>query len=169
METMLTAAWNRAVGNWPGMPLKKGEEFEQTVTNFLPALNRDVPVKISVRFVDWVSCPAAKTDNRCAEMEMRTSLDPEQSKTGLGELMKTMIPATAEVDLNVDRVQVEEVIRLITEPGTLVPHRIDYTKTTNLLLSAEGKKTVSKSVEKIQEIYSYTDAAPPAIPGRDAN
>jgi hypothetical protein len=154
LEASLASDWNIAVGTWIGAELDEGDLYELTFTEPIPAFgDMEMPMRSSFMFRQRVACNAGESAKRCVELEMRTFIDPE-GLTAAVQAFIARLPAGQEAP-HIQDVQQETVVRLISEPETLLPHLME-TSTRSITTVAVGDETQASSrIEERRFVYTY--------------
>lgn len=154
LEASIVSEWNMYVGAWIDAELDQGDVYEITYREPIPALgNMAVPMRAQFMFRERAACHARDEARRCVELEMRTFVDPE----GLGAALEALLGQLPEGGdaARVEDMRQEMVVRLITEPSTLLPHLMESSKRTVSTVSLGAERRVSSQVEERRFVYSY--------------
>lgn len=154
LESNIVSSWNRDVGAWLGAALDKGEEYELTFSNNIPMFgNLAVPMVSRFRFIDRVPCRDGDAGKKCVDLETRTDVDSAGLNKALEEFIKGL-GGGAQVP-HIEKFELTTIVRLITEPDTLIPHRVKTTKVSQSVISQGGMRRSAQQVEEVQMVYSY--------------
>ncbi|MGB8930627.1 MAG: hypothetical protein WCC48_05180, partial [Anaeromyxobacteraceae bacterium] len=157
--------WNLAVGFWIGAELDFGRAWESEVDApvwLLPSL----PVKSRVRMEARrrVPCSASERRARCVELILHS----EPDRAGLAALTRAIVAkldgAAGELPLGAVReVGLATDLMLVTEPATLVPHRVVWRRAVRATVAddVEGAREL-EDVERTEWSWSYVRRGPPA-------
>jgi hypothetical protein len=167
-------AWNLAVGFWTGADLELGERYVMRVEADLPLLpgaKADHDQEFSVR--RRVPCSAAERERRCVEITLRATPDPAALERVARELAARVAgperPGTAG-ELPRRTVAVENELLLVTEPATLLPHRLVWTRSVRVTTVAPGDADadpeIVEQVDRTESDWRYPAARP--VPARGA-
>ena len=145
--------WGALVGNWAGRALEPGREVQVESDGTMPlAPGVAVPMQQRYALKRWVPCEEGGTAT-CVELWLRSEPDP----AAMGEALRTFFQqaeARGGKPLRVpEGVQVGIVTEtlVVTEPNTLIPHRLTVHKTVRMpdLDSAEPR------VLQQDEVHDY--------------
>ncbi len=157
LEARMAQSWNRDVGSWAGAEFERGKAYEREYSNPVPMLgNTAVPMKATYRYLGPVKCGKAASTGRCAHLEIRTSVDSDKVAQALEAFIKRMAGQGAG-EFRIEKFQVDTTVRLVTEPDTLVPHRLEQQKASAIVISRGGQSRTTRQVEEMA--YEYTYAA----------
>lgn len=162
LEAMIAEDWNRSVGAWAGGELARGAVYRANFTSRVPMLNNAaVPMRTSIRYLGRVSCHAADRALDCVELEMRSLADSQKLAQAMGPFMARFERLTGS-QLTIKSMRVDYRARLVTEPGTLLPHRVESRKVSAMTMVQAGQAQTARQTDELQMTYRYL----PATPGR---
>jgi hypothetical protein len=154
LEAGLAADWDSHVGTWIGAELNQGELYELAFNRPIPAFgNMEVPVRTTFRFTQRVACNASEVTERCVELEMYSFVDPEGLAAAIEAFVARLAPgqqAPRFQDLHQ-----ETVMRLISEPDTLLPHLMESSTRTVATMAVGYETQVSSRIEQKRFVYTY--------------
>jgi hypothetical protein len=154
LEASIVSEWNMYVGAWIDAELDQGDVYEITYQEPVPALgNMAVPMRAQFMFRERAACDERDEARRCVELELRTFVDPEGMSAALQALLRQL--PEGQNAARVEDMQQEMVVRLITEPGTLLPHLLESSKRTVSTVSLGEEQRVSSQVEEKRFVYTY--------------
>lgn len=154
LEASIVSEWNMYVGAWTDSELDQGDVYETTYEAPIPALgNMTVPMRAQFVFRERTACHERDDAQRCVELEMHTFADPEGMSAVLQALLRQL--PEGQKAARVEDIQQEMVLHLVTEPGTLLPHRLESSKRTVSTVSLGEEKQVSSKVEERRFVYTY--------------
>lgn len=154
LEFSLASDWNSYVGTWIGAELDEGDLYELTFNQPIPAFgNMEVPMRSTFLFKQRVSCDGTQSAKRCVELEMRTFVAPEGLAAAV-EAFLARLPAGQQVP-RIQDLQQETVMRLISEPDTLLPHLMESATRTTLTVAVRGEIQASSRIEEKRFVYTY--------------
>jgi hypothetical protein len=164
--------WNLAVGFWSGADLHLGQTYVLQSEAELPFVaGRHVPQTVEFGVRLRVPCGAAERVPRCVEAWLRSTPD----RAALDRAAPTLLarlgrhpgepdasgepePEPAPGDLSAERTLV-----LVTDPATLLPRRVVWTKAVRL--GGEGRPhPVAEEIDRSE--WDYRWSPPPARPKR---
>ncbi len=156
------AGWNLAVGFWIGAELDFGrawEKEEEASVWLLPTLAVKSRVRIEAR--RRVPCSASERRARCVEL----TLHSEPDLAGLAALTRAIVAKLSEVEGSLPPGAIREVglatdLTLVTEPETLVPHRVVWRRAVRATVAdeEEGAREL-EDVERTEWSWSYVRRA----------
>jgi hypothetical protein len=161
VEKSALEEWALLVGFWSENDLEIGERYESDSEVAVPAVpGSSVRLRIEVRAIRWLDCPRPER-GRCVELELRSRPDRDDVQKVVGALMdKLGVPKEAVQGALGDLVTATEAT-LVTEPSTLVPHRLAVKRTTDV--TGPGGEAVSRVDE---QRWSYAYGRAPGKPRR---
>jgi len=153
LEANMASSWNRDVGSWLGADLDQGDVYEAELSYALPMFgNIEVPLIATFQFHGRVPCTASDTAKSCVDLEMQTFVNSERLSEALAGFISQFAPGQAPA---VDALELTTTVRLITEPGTLLPHRMQSTKVTSVTMTHGGQQSSQRQVEEEEAVYRY--------------
>jgi hypothetical protein len=165
MKAESQESWNLAVGFWIGADLDLGERYgleNEAELPLLPGTTAKYEVEFGV--ARKVPCAAGEKALRCVEVSLRSVPDPEvlpKITTALVERLagpEAKIPAAA-----IRELAIENELLLVTEPATLVPHRLVWTKAIRMTAQEEGgEPSTLEQLDRREYEYRYAAAKKPA-------
>lgn len=154
IEASLASDWDSHVGTWTGAEMDEGDLYELTFNQAIPAFgNMEVPMRSTFLLKGRVSCNGADTAKRCVGLEARTYVDPAGLATAV-EAFLARLPAGREAP-RIQDMQQETVVRLISEPDTLLPYLMESTTRTMTMMSVGGETQASSHIEEKRFVYTY--------------
>jgi hypothetical protein len=154
LEAGLASDWNSHVGTWIGAEMDQGDLYELTSSQAIPAFgNMEVPMRSTFLFKQRVSCNGGESTKRCVELEMRTFVDPE-GLTAAVEAFMARLPAGHEPP-RIQDLQQETIVRLISEPDTLLPHLMESSRRTTTTVAVGDETQASSHIEEKRFVYTY--------------
>jgi hypothetical protein len=179
MRAEAEEAWNLAVGFWAGADLALGRSYALETEAEIPLLagvRAEHAVEFSVR--RRVPCGAGERALRCVEARLRAVPDRAALERAAAPLLARLAPAGEErPDGAAGELSAESELVLVTDPGTLLPRRVVWTKAVRLGAAEEGParaELVDRSEwdyrhlapERPRPIRRHPPAAP--VPAADA-
>jgi len=167
VETRVEAEelWNLAVGFWTGADLRVAETYamqSEAELPLLPGVRAPHAVEFSVR--RRVPCAAAERASRCVEAVLRSVPDRAALERAAPQLLARVLPAGAEpAEGAVKDLAAESELVLVTDPATLLPHRLVWTKAVRLGAREKGPAD-AEQVDRVE--YDYRWLPPPPPPRR---
>jgi hypothetical protein len=154
LEASLASEWDSHVGTWIGAEMDEGDLYELTFRQPMPAFgNMEVPMRSTFLLKGRVPCNGAETAKRCVELEAHTFVDPAGLAAAI-EAFMARLPAGQEAP-RVQDLQQETVVRLISEPDTLLPYLMETSTRTITTMAVGGESQASSRVEEKRFVYTY--------------
>lgn len=156
--------WNRAVGFWIGAELALGEPYvmrSEARLPLVPEVVAEARVEFQVR--RRVPCGAAEQGARCVEVTLRATPDPAAVERRLDAVSARLGAGGAPVGAAaLAGLALECELVLVTDPETLLPHRVVWTE----WLRAAGLEAGPplEVVERSEHDYRYGAAEAPPRP-----
>jgi hypothetical protein len=155
--------WNLAVGFWIGAELDVGEAREKEVDApvwLLPAVAVKSRVRMEAR--RRVPCTASERKARCVEL----TLHSEPDHAALPALTRVIVAKLAGDEKALPPGEVLEVglatdLTLVTEPETLVPHRVVWRRSVRATLVDDEGPHELEDVERTEWSWSYVRRGAP--------
>jgi hypothetical protein len=161
MRSEAREAWNLAVGFWAGADLELGERYVMKT-------DAEVPLVPGVRFAfdqefsvrRRVPCAAEERALRCVEITLRSSPDPELLPAVARAVAPRLAGAHARPDA-LGELSIENELLLVTEPDTLLPHRVVWTRAVRAAPRGDdGAPPAVEQVDRTETEYRYAPARP---------
>lgn len=148
--------WGLMVAFWVDSDLGLGESFEYEDQIQSPVLpDTWIPTQVSFSAVERVPCrpeaPAGPAD--CVVLEWTSQPDPEVATEVIAEFLESLGPQAAGVSMDIEQ---RHTARLVTEPGTLLPHH--FTTATEMVgtVSAMGQTSDLVQFDAMELTFTYT-------------
>jgi hypothetical protein len=160
--------WNLAVGFWIGADLKIGKAYamqSEGALPFVPGVRTSQSVEFAVR--RRVPCAAGHREAECVEAVLRATPDPAALERAAPALLSRLAwtpepqpdePAAAPARPPVPDVRTELV--LITDPRTLLPRRVVWTKSVRLGGDGEAEPD-AELLDRSEWDYRWLPLEPP--------
>jgi hypothetical protein len=164
MQGEAETLWNLEVGFWTGADLEVGETYEMESEGeppLLPGVRTAQALEFKVR--RRVPCTARDRAPRCVEVMLRSTPDPAVLPR-IGRALLREVSARApgpQGEPQVREVVAEDELVLVTEPATLLPHDVAWTRSVRVALDGEAPREVER-VERTVYAYRYGAPAPQA-------
>ena len=152
MLAQLQQEWNRDVGQWIGAELEQGYLYELDFQAPVPMFgNVTVPTRATFEYLGRARCNERSERARCVVLVYSSSVDEQGSRAILEALFERIgAPLPADLVFKVDHR-----VELLTEPDTLLPHRVQVTKASEV--PVPGGNTVVSQLEVKEFSYTYLD------------
>ena len=152
LEKKIVESWDREVGAWVGASLDQGDIYEAQYIIETPALqNAPIPMKAQFKYVGPAPCNDDSEEENCVELEMLTEVNSE----ALAKALEDFLQKAGISDFHVEQFQLEEKVQLITEPGTLIPHRMHLRRLSSTVISQGGQTSEANEYREIKTTYTY--------------
>ncbi len=157
--------WNLAVGFWTGADLRVGERYalaSEAEIPLLPGVRAGQAVEFGVR--RRVPCSATERALRCVEATLRSAPDRDALERAADPLLARLLPPGAERPAGAaGELTAESELLLVTDPETLLPRRLVWTKAVRLG-GAERGPPAAELVDRSEYDYRYLPPEPPPRP-----
>jgi hypothetical protein len=155
--------WNLAVGFWTGADLRVGETYALHSEAELPLLagvRAPQAVEFSVR--RRVPCAAGERAPRCVEAVLRSTPDRAAVEASAALLLASVLPpGAAPPEDGAKDLAVESELVLVTDPATLLPRRVVWTKAVRLGAREKGPAD-AEQVDRAEYDYRWVLPSPGA-------
>lgn len=153
--------WNLTVGFWTGADLKLGQTYEmqsEAELPLLPGVRAPQAVEFGVR--RRVPCAAAERAARCVEVVLRSTPDRAALERAAPALLARLRGAGEEpLEGGPGDLSAERTLVLVTDPATLLPRRVVWTKAVRL---GGGDREPPEAEEVDRSEWDYRWLPPPA-------
>jgi hypothetical protein len=163
MRSEAEETWNLAVGFWTGADLELGEAYVTRSEGELP-FAPGVPASSAVEFTvrRKVPCAAGERAARCVEVTLRSTPDRAAIERAAKALLGRLAGADRELPERArEGLAVESELLLVTEPATLRPYRLVWTRS---LRAGPGDSELPALEQVERQEYDYRYPAPPRRP-----
>lgn len=152
--------WELMVGAWAGEKLEPDQLKRKRLQGYVPhivAVEALLDVEYGVE--GRVPCTEQETARRCVQLSYRASLAPEDRSATLERLQRITISEAEKATPEDVHADIE--LLLVTEPETLIPHRMTQRERLRLRLRlAEGR--VVETEDRSEDTYLFSDREPVA-------
>ena len=157
--------WNLAVGFWSGADLRVGEAYALAREGEIPLLDgARAPQQVEFAVRRRVPCAAGERASRCVEATLRQTPDPAALERAADALLARLLPEGAErPDGAAADLSAEGELVLVTDPATLLPRRLVWTKAVRLG-SAEDGPARAELVDRTEYDWRWLPPEPPRKP-----
>ena len=164
MRAEAEEVWNLAVGFWTGADLALGETYalrSESELPLLPGVRGMHAVEFRVR--RRLPCTAGERPLRCVELTLRSTPDRAALAGAAGALLARLVPGDAPRPEDAAKdLSAECELVLVTDPDTLLPRRMVWTKAVRLGLGATGRGAErAELVDRSEWDYRYLASEPP--------
>lgn len=151
--------WHVQVAGWRGVTLEKGKPVTRQARMSPPALaSVVVPVTETLTYEGAVPCAEGETVARCVRLTFEAKpVESELPGVRAAFLGRVKALAGAEApDYQLDELRVEHRTELVTEPGSLIPHRVRTTRHTRVVFVEDKEKRAEDDQrEEVEYVYVY--------------
>jgi hypothetical protein len=162
MRSEAEEAWNLAVGFWTGADLALGETYalvSEADIPLLPGVRAEQAVEFAVR--RRVPCTAQERPLRCVEATLRATPDRAALERASRALVARLLaPGDEPPEDAAKELSAESELVLVTEPETLLPRRVTWTKAVRLGAPEKGPARAER-LERSEWEYRYVAPEPP--------
>ncbi|BDG03619.1 hypothetical protein [Anaeromyxobacter oryzae] len=164
--------WNLAVGFWIGADLELAAPYvmqTEAELPLVPGVRAASAVEFEVR--RRVPCAAAEREARCVEVTLRSTPEPAALERARAEIAARLAP-DAPPDEPLADLALESELLLVTDPATLLPRRLVWTKSIRAGGGEKGPPAL-ELVDRSEYDYRYDaprlrSAPPPRRPKQPA-
>jgi len=154
MEAGIVSDWNMFVGAWLEAELDQGDLYELQYEQPVPMLgNASIPMRTTFLFAGRTACDENDAGQGCVILEMKSFVDSDRLSAAL-EAFLSRFPADGDKP-KVEALRQDMTVRLVTEPDTLLPHRLDSRRYTETRMTMNGETSVGSQVEEKRFVYRY--------------
>jgi hypothetical protein len=152
LEKEARELWAVLVGFWNENDLEIGEAYVSESEVPIPAVpGSTVRLRVEARAARWVDCPRPER-GRCVELTMRSRPDREDVARVVGALMEKLGVPKQAVQGALGELATVMDATVVTEPSTLVPHRVDVKRTSEA--AGPGGEAITR-VDERRWTYVY--------------
>ncbi|HEX9049301.1 MAG TPA: hypothetical protein VF841_02095 [Anaeromyxobacter sp.] len=158
--------WNLAVGFWSGADLRVGEAYALAREGEIPLLpGARAPQQVVFQVRRRVPCAAGERADRCVEATLRQTPDRAALERAAAPLVARLLPAGvargegAEAELSA-----EGELVLVTDPATLLPRRLVWTKAVRLG-ATDDRPARAELVDRTEYDWRWLPPEPPRTRG----
>jgi hypothetical protein len=144
------------VGAWAGAEFEFGEIYGYSNREPIPAFpGQMILMNYEFEAKRLVPCRRAGKDRQCAEVEMRSTTDPEDTKKMIESVLSKLSGGEMPPIPPFKTLEVENTILLVTEPDGLVPHAYTVTRSMRGTAEIEGEVQSLRQVDETRVTYTY--------------
>ncbi len=135
LESMLSEAflqsraaeeWNALVGTWVGAEFEVGELYGYENEESSPLIpNTMIPFYYEFTLIDYSPCSESAPPRSCVMLQMLSYPDAGEVRSLLELILQRMAGKQAAGQVLFEELEIENTVRLLTEPATLIPHRLE--------------------------------------------
>lgn len=152
LAAMIQDEWNNIVGNWAGSSFAPGRNYEFVLSYQSPALgNQAFPMQVSQQLKGSTPCHAGAAARSCVRLLQTSRVSgPEFTRA-----TDRFVRATVGGGVKVDSIEVVKTLEIVTDPKTLLPHKVESREVKTVVVTGDGKSQTSKEIEESGTVYSY--------------
>jgi hypothetical protein len=154
--------WNLAVGFWSGADLRIGEAYVLAREGEIPLLpGSRAPQQVVFEVRRRVPCAAGERGDRCVEATLRQTPDRAALERAAEALLARLLPAGAERGEGAEaELSAEGELVLVTDPATLLPRRVVWTKAVRLG-ATDDRPPRAELVDRAEYDWRWLPPEPP--------
>ena len=147
--------WNLSVGFWNGADLRIGEAYALASEGEIPLVSGErAPQQVEFAVRRRVPCAAGERALRCVEATLRQTSDRAAVERAADLLLPVLLPGGAErPEGAAGELSAEAELVLVTDPATLLPRRLVWTKALRLGAVEDGPP---RAEEVVRNEYDWT-------------
>ena len=148
--------WRAHVEAWLGESLQLGITQTASVDEALPLLSGAVvPTVYEFGAQDTVPCVPRADRAECVQFHMTARHDPEVLKSVLLGAFTSLMPDSVKAATRLPELQVENSIRLVARPKSLLPYRLEVVQYMRVLVVSLLGQALTTSRETRSQTYTY--------------
>ena len=155
LRARLEEDWHRDIGAWAGASLELGEVYALDASAPAPLLgNLQVPIRVTFEYLGRAGCVGGDATTECVKLRMHSTVDSQKVGTALVDFVQRLAQQS-KTKVEVTALTVDQTVRLLTEPGTLLPHAVIVERNMSLEISQGGKvqRRQRKEVRQVRYVY----------------
>ncbi len=143
--------WNRNVGQWVGLELVRRAVYAVEDSEIVPIFdNAKVPIKLRLSYIGRTSCETGELDEKCVELYVDSAVDED----GFSALMKKLAKKFGVKEDELGGMSASSTLHLITEPGTLLPHRVSLN---SRVFQQDPSGAITEKIDKHNQTFIYPE------------
>ncbi|HET8538668.1 MAG TPA: hypothetical protein VFL83_02230 [Anaeromyxobacter sp.] len=156
--------WNLAVGFWSGADLRVGESYALASEGEIPLVpGARAPQRVEFAVRRRVPCAAGERAARCVEATLRQTPDRAAVERAAEALLARLLPEGAEGGAGASgELAAEGELLLVTDPDTLLPRRLVWTKAVRL--GPDDRPPRAELVDRLEYDWRWLPPEPPPRP-----
>jgi hypothetical protein len=149
--------WNALVGFWLDAKLERAAVYELQTEEAIPAFpGRTVPYRYQFAYTGRTPCSPTDADSACVVLEMVSFPDEDSVRQLITGFVGAMAPDSVRETLRYARLDIENTIRLVTEPSGLIPHALKTTQSVEAEMAGPGGEAQTFCQERVRTLaFSY--------------
>jgi hypothetical protein len=158
LQVNAARTWGALVGMWVGIEVQEGDFLMADTPVTIPFLNAPVTLRTSASLVRREECSKADRAMSCVRLRASSTPDTEELAAAVDRLAKS----AGAGDLAAGSLEVQYEYEVLTEPGTLRPHHVEWAQVAGFSSTDDGKeKEEGRQSSKMTMTFDYA-VAPPA-------
>lgn len=156
LESRAAGQWNALVGTWLEGELELRAVYSYEERSPVPVFpDEEILTSYEFSAERLLPCPRSGEERECVELELRSITDPADAKRMIESLLRRLTPAELRAAALFTDFELENVIRLVTEPRGLIPHRHEETKSLRGTVSVGGQTQRVEQIDVTESSYGY--------------
>ncbi len=151
--------WNAAVGLWLDADFEVGAVYvleQEEPSPVLPDVL--IPFYYEFSLSDHAPCHDSAAPRSCVVLEMVSFPDADAVKSLLSDIMQRIAGREIVGQFYFEELEVENTVRLVTEPATLIPHSVELVKwIRGTMAGPAGAGGEFRQIERRSYSYRYAD------------
>jgi len=151
--------WEPLVELWAGREIVLGERYRVDLVTRMPLLD-GVPIRMDgeLQVSGRVPCDGGNGPARCVELVLVTRPDPLELLPLLGADAEQPSADAGPAPVTVTRLELDESVRLVTEPETLVPYRVETRRRARLELRMADGSVHSDALDQESDLVFHPES-----------
>ena len=113
-----------------------------------------MPIRVTFEYLGRAGCVGGDATTECVKLRMHSTVDSQKVGTALVDFVQRLAQQS-KTKVEVTALTVDQTVRLLTEPGTLLPHAVIVERNMSLEISQGGKvqRRQRKEVRQVRYVY----------------
>lgn len=158
-EALFNAAaehWGAMVWTWAWEEFEEGAAYEFETDEPSPLLpDISVPMRHELGYLDWVPCGRSGENPACVRLTLRSRPATDNLEELMTELFSRMGAAFGDATIGFDEFEQENLVEVVIEPSTLLPHYMLKSKTIRGVIRAEGEPQAFSRLDSTEYVFEY--------------
>lgn len=155
LQSKAAEQWNAIVGSWAGAALEPGELYAYSNKEPIALFpGQEVLMNYTFEVKRLPSCRRGGARRPCVELEMISAADTADIKRMLQFVFEKFSTTPPPMSL-FETFEADNLVRLVTEPEGLIPHRLTITRRIQGTVREAGKLVHVEQVDQTQAEYTY--------------
>jgi len=149
--------WNAMVWTWAGEQYELGAVYAMSSEEPSPVMpSVTFPMIYEFGVLECAPCADGADPRSCVRIELTSYIDPDQRDGVVAKLFELMgLEADASV---MGEFELTNRVVLLTEPGTLLPHRFETTRSITSVVAEGGVERVVRNLDETRLAFRYPQA-----------